>query len=283
MEEKINTSSVVPDLHMHSVFSDGNYTPEELAEMAAKNGVNFVSLTDHDEIEGNERMKKACEAKNIAFVPGVEISSNYAGKEIHVVGLNIDTSNKELIQALKTTKENRGKRAEEMAAKLEETGFPNALEGAMKFVTNPSLISRIHFAKWLADIKAVNSIDAAFEKYIGSGRACFVPLNAPTIPEAVRLIKGAGGIPVLAHPGRYGFKDWKLHALLDEFRNAGGEAIEVTTGSHSAKDNTMMCQIAADQGFIASTGSDFHRLGTRCPIGAQGKIPSNLIPVWTLF
>lgn len=268
---------------MHSIFSDGNYTPEELAEMASQNGVNLVSLTDHDEVEGNERMAKACRSLGIAFVPGVEISTNFANKEIHVVGLNIDTSNQDLIKALKTTKENRIIRAEEMAQKLEKIGFPGTLEGAKKFVTNPSLISRIHFAKWLAGSGAVASIESAFEKLIGSGRAGFVPLKAPTIPEAVKLIKEAGGVPVLAHPGRYGLKDWKLQALLDEFRNAGGEVIEVTTGSHSLKDNTMMGQIAREQGFIASTGSDFHRLDTRCPIGRQGEIPSDLTPVWTLF
>lgn len=279
----IEKSTVVPDLHMHSVFSDGNYTPEQLADMASENGVNLVSLTDHDEIAGNERMQKACEQKNIAFVPGVEISTNYANKEIHIVGLNIKTSCPELINALQETKANRIERAKAISEKLKEMGCPGALEGAMKFVTNPNLVSRIHFAKWLVDIKAASTIDSAFEKFIGSGRLGFVPLKAPTIPQAVALIRLSGGIPVLAHPGRYGLKDWKLQALLDEFKNAGGKVIEVTTGSHSSKDNTMICQIAREQGFIASTGSDFHRLDTRCPIGKQGDIPSDLTPVWSLF
>lgn len=279
----IEKSTVVPDLHMHSVFSDGNYTPEQLADMASENGVNLVSLTDHDEIAGNERMQKACEQKNIAFVPGVEISTNYANKEIHIVGLNIRTSCPELINALQETKAKRIERAKAISEKLKEMGYPGALEGAMKFVTNPNLVSRIHFAKWLVDIKAASTIDSAFEKFIGSGRPGFVPLKAPTIPQAVALIKLSGGIPVLAHPGRYGLKDWKLQALLDEFKNSGGKVIEVTTGSHSSKDNTMICQIAREQGFIASTGSDFHRLDTRCPIGKQGDIPSDLTPVWSLF
>ncbi len=279
----IEKSTVVPDLHMHSVFSDGNYTPEQLADMASENGANLVSLTDHDEIAGNERMQKACEQKNIAFVPGVEISTNYANKEIHIVGLNIRTSCPELINALQETKAKRIERAKAISEKLKEMGYPGALEGAMKFVTNPNLVSRIHFAKWLVDIKAASTIDSAFEKFIGSGRPGFVPLKAPTIPQAVALIKLSGGIPVLAHPGRYGLKDWKLQALLDEFKNSGGKVIEVTTGSHSSKDNTMICQIAREQGFIASTGSDFHRLDTRCPIGKQGDIPSDLTPVWSLF
>lgn len=279
----IEKSTVVPDLHMHSVFSDGNYTPEQLADMASENGANLVSLTDHDEIAGNERMQKACEQKNIAFVPGVEISTNYANKEIHIVGLNIRTSCPELINALQETKAKRIERAKAISEKLKEMGYPGALEGAMKFVTNPNLVSRIHFAKWLVDIKAASTIDSAFEKFIGSGRPGFVPLKAPTIPQAVALIKLSGGIPVLAHPGRYRLKDWKLQALLDEFKNSGGKVIEVTTGSHSSKDNTMICQIAREQGFIASTGSDFHRLDTRCPIGKQGDIPSDLTPVWSLF
>ncbi|MFG6370192.1 MAG: PHP domain-containing protein, partial [Turicimonas muris] len=245
----IEKSSVIPDLHMHSIFSDGNYTPEQLAEMASKNGVNLVSLTDHDEIAGNERMRKACEQKDIAFVSGVEISTGYANKEIHIVGLNIDTSCPELIKALQETKVNRIERAEKISKKLKEMGYPGALEGAMKFVTNPNLVSRIHFAKWLVDTKAASSIDSAFEKFIGSGRPGFVSLKAPTISQAVHLIKRARGIPVLAHPGRYGLKDWKLQALLDEFRNAGGEVIEVTTGSHSSKDNTMICQLAREQAF----------------------------------
>ncbi len=196
-------------------------------------------------------MRKACEQKGIAFVSGVEISTGYANKEIHIVGLNIDTSCPELIKALQETKVNRIERAEEISKKLKEMGYPGALEGAMKFVTNPNLVSRIHFLQngwWIR--RRPPLLTALFEKFIGSGRPGFVSLKAPTISQAVHLIKRARGIPVLAHPGRYGLKGWKLQALLDEFRNAGGEVIEVTTGSHSSKDNTMICQIAREQALL---------------------------------
>lgn len=284
MKEKIAAlEQLKPDLHMHSIFSDGNYTPEELVQKAKNNGVNLLALTDHDEVEGNKRMSIAAENAGLLFVPGVEISTKFANKEIHVVGLDIDINNEALLKALAETKQNRVKRAEAMAEKLEELGFAGALKGAQEFVTNPSLISRVHFAKWLQATGAVSSFEQAFDKYIGSGRVAFVPLDSPTVGDAVKLILGASGVPVLAHPGRYGFKDWKLQALLDEFKNAGGKVIEVTTGSHSEKNNIEFADIARQQGFVASTGSDFHREGTRCPIGEQGQLPSDLTPVWTLF
>ncbi|MCD8338982.1 MAG: PHP domain-containing protein [Burkholderiales bacterium] len=279
----MSQSKVVPDLHMHSIFSDGRFTPEELVGMAVKNGVNLVSLTDHDEVAGNKRMKAAAEKAGIDCVTGIEISSGWASKEIHVVGLDFDEDYPPLLEFVKTVQHNRAERAKKIAEKLEDLGYHGAYEGAMQYVTNPKLMSRTHFAAWLYNSGKVKSWQEAFNELLGSGKPAYVKLESISIPDSVKLIKEASGIPVLAHPGRYNLEGWKLQALLDDFKSAGGNVIEVTTGSHRPEDVPVFTRIAREQNFEVSSGSDFHRLDIRCEIGKQGELPEDLPPVWKRF
>ncbi len=268
---------------MHSVFSDGDHTPEELVGMAAANGVNLIALTDHDDIEGLGRMRAAAHKAGIFFVTGVEISTHWAGCGIHIVGLAVDENNRELNDFLNGVQKEREERAHKSSGKLEECGFQGAFEGAQKYVTNPKLISRTHFANWMYDQKYVNNWQVAFDKYLGKGQRAYVGLESATIPFAVELIVKAGGIPVLAHPGRYRLDDLRLQELMNLFRDSGGRTIEVTTGSHAPADVPKFTEIARRQHFEVSTGSDFHRLGIRCQIGRQGELARDLVPVWTHF
>lgn len=271
------------DLHMHSLYSDGSFEPDRLVALAKEAGVEMVSLTDHDEIAGLPQMRKAAEAAGIKFVTGVEITTHWGPRSIHIVGLNFDENNDALRSYLQAIRDERVVRAKKIADKLAELGMPGALEGAHSLVTNPNLISRNHFAGWLAAAGYVKDRQEAFDKWVGNDAPAFVPCLHGRLEEAVGVIVEAGGTPVLAHPGRYKLEGWALQELLDAFKRAGGNAIEVTTGSHLPEDVPKFAQICREQGFEASSGSDFHYYSSRAMVGCQGLLPSDLIPVWHRF
>lgn len=268
------------DLHMHSTFSDGALEPEELVKQAKQNGVELVALTDHDELAGIEPMRRAAKAAGLDFVTGVEISTEYAGQTIHVVGLGFDEKNEQIASLLEGIREQRKVRAEKMASNLEAMGFKNVWYGVADEVTNLNLISRSHFAGWLYKHGYAKDRQEAFDKYLAPGCPAYVALPKLSVAKAVQIITEAGGVAVLAHPGRYKLEEWKLQALLDEFKKSGGKAIEVTTGSHKPEHVPIFAKIAAEQGFWASTGSDFHFPERKVPIGMQGDLPQGLDPIW---
>lgn len=271
------------DLHLHSTFSDGEEEPEELVLRAKNNGVELLSLTDHDETAGLERMRIAAEKHNIGFVNGVEVSADYGDVSIHVVGLDFDPKNEVLASLLKQIRSHRFERAFLMAQKLEKLGMKNAWEGVRKIVTNPNLIGRLHFARWMVQQKHAPSIKAAFSSYLSRGKPAYVERAKISIHEATTAILEANGIPVLAHPGRYNLNEWEFDCMFQEFSSAGGRAIEVTTGSHTPEQNVAFCEFARRKNLWVSTGSDFHRPESRCEPGHQGNVPEDLDPVWNHF
>ena len=268
---------------MHSIYSDGIETPEILAERAKLNGVELISLTDHDETGGLERMRQAAAEQGMDFVNGVEVSADYGQVSIHVVGLDFDPHNENLQSLLKTIRSNRFVRAHKIAEQLEKLGMKNVWEGVQEFVTNPMLIGRPHFAAWLVKEGHVTNLNEAFTKYLSRGKPGYVERAKTSIYAAVTAILDAKGIPVLAHPGRYKLNQWEFDCMFEEFYCAGGRSIEVTTGSHRADQNEVFCRFALEKGLVASTGSDFHRPDYRCLPGLQGDIPDNLDPVWKHF
>lgn len=271
------------DLHMHSIFSDGVFTPEELAKKAYDNGVELISLTDHDETAGLERMKEAASELGMDFVTGCEVSTDFGAVPIHIVGLNFDPKNEALQKLLKGIRAKRFNRALKMADKLEALGLRGALEGARKEAANSMLIARPHFADWLVKIGKAEDRQDAFRKWVGTGKPACVPREPTPIATAVRAISDAGGIPVLAHPGRYPLKSWAFDEMLAQFTAAGGRAFEVTTGSHKPGQAEIYAKLAEKYGFWASTGSDFHFEGSPAQPGLQGDLPSNLDLVWRHF
>ncbi len=273
----------VVDLHMHSFYSDGEFYPEWLVALAQSAGVQLISLTDHDEIAGLPHMRRAAEQAGIPFVTGVEITTSWGTKSIHVVGLNFDENNLQLIDYLQHIRCEREKRAHTIAQKLADFGMPNAWEGIAPFVTNPNLISRNHFAGWMVKQGYVKNRQVAFDLWLGNDKPAYVPCLYGRVQEAVNVILQAGGVPVLAHPGRYGMEGWALQELLDAFKNAGGVALEITTGSHKPEHVPQFTKIALEQGFEASTGSDFHFYSSRSQVGQQGMFSSELTPVWHRF
>ncbi|MCX7242946.1 MAG: PHP domain-containing protein, partial [Polaromonas sp.] len=186
------------DLHCHSVVSDGTLTPEALAERAQANGVELWALTDHDEIGGQQRAAAAAKAQGMHYLTGTEISVTFAGETVHIVGLGFDADNAELRQGLHNTRNGRRERAMEMSDGLAKVGIYGAYEGALKFVGNPELISRTHFARYLCEIGVCSNTPEVFRKYLTEGRPGYVPHRWATLAEAVGWIQGAGGIPVIA-------------------------------------------------------------------------------------
>ncbi|MES2536878.1 MAG: 3',5'-nucleoside bisphosphate phosphatase [Pseudomonadota bacterium] len=269
------------DLHCHSNVSDGMLSPTALAARAKANGVDLWALTDHDEIDGIAEARKAAADLGLPYVAGVEISITWAGETVHIVGLQIDETNQALVQGLAATRSGRERRAHEMAAQLAAAGIPDAFDGALKFVGNPDLISRTHFARYIIELGVCRDVNDVFRKYLIEGKPGFVPHRWATLQQAVTWIRGAGGIAVIAHPGRYSFSPVQFGALFDEFKQLGGAAIEVTTGSHTVDQYEQYAKVANSYGLMASRGSDFHGPGeSRVDLGKLPALPRGVIPVW---
>lgn len=269
------------DLHCHSTVSDGLLAPAAVAAYARKAGVDVWALTDHDEVGGIKQARAAAQDLGMRFVPGVEISITWAGQTVHIVGLQVDEDNEALVKGLEQTRSGRDRRAHDISAQLEKAGIPKAYEGALKYVGNPDLMSRTHFARYLVEIGACDSTAEVFRKYLSEGRPGYVPHRWATLEEAVGWIRGAGGIAVVAHPGRYKFAPVVEGALFDEFRQLGGAAIEVVTGSHTPDQYATYAEEARRYGFLASRGTDFHGPGeARVDFAQLPPLPAGLTPVW---
>ena len=269
------------DLHCHSNVSDGVLSPAAVATYAREAGVDVWALTDHDEVGGVARAREAATAVGMRFVPGVEISITWANQTVHIVGLQIDATNAALVGGLAATRSGRDARGREMADQLAMAGIPGAYEGALKYVDNPDLMSRTHFARYLVECGACNSIPEVFRKYLTEGKPGYVPHRWASLKEAVSWIRGAGGIAVIAHPGRYKFGVVGEGALFDEFKQLGGTAIEVVTGSHTPDQYAVYAEQARRYGFLASRGTDFHAPGeSRVEFALLPPLPAGVKPVW---
>lgn len=270
------------DLHCHSVVSDGTLEPEALAARARANGVDLWALTDHDEIGGQHRARAAALANGMAYLTGVEISITFAGTTVHIVGLGFDPDDAALSAGLRATRGGREERAREMAAELQaKAGIAGAYEGALQYVGNPELISRTHFARHLVESGVCADTSEVFRNFLVEGKPGFVPHRWATLENSVKWITQAGGLAVIAHPGRYKFTPTEEHALFSEFKAHGGRGVEVVTGSHTPADFETYARMALDFDLLASRGSDFHSPDeSHVDLGTLPALPKNLHPVW---
>ncbi|MDH4375775.1 MAG: 3',5'-nucleoside bisphosphate phosphatase [Ramlibacter sp.] len=272
------------DLHSHSVVSDGTLTPEVLAARAAANGVDLWALTDHDEIGGQHRALAAAKAQGMRYLTGTEISVTFAGVTVHIVGLGFDPDDAALVQGLAATRGGRGARAMEMAEQLAKVGIHDAYEGALRYVGNPELISRTHFARFLVEVGACRDTPEVFRKYLTEGKPGFVPHRWAQLGDAVRWITEAGGMAIIAHPARYAFTANEEWALFSEFKAHGGRGVEVVTGSHTNAEAIRYAETALEFGLAASRGSDFHSPEeSHTDLGKLPLLPGQLTPVWELL
>lgn len=272
------------DLHSHSTFSDGTLTPEGLVARAAQRGVTVLALTDHDDTGGLAAARVAAVEHRIRLVDGVEISVTWGGQTIHVVGLGIDPSDAKLQAGLAATRGGRAARAEKIIAALEALGIAGSRDGAQQYASNPQLIGRTHFARFLVKQGIVKDIKTAFKRFLGGGQPCFVPHQWATLGAAVGWINGSGGAAVLAHPGRYPFDTEQMRALLAQFRDLGGAAIEVVSASHRPHHCAAFAAHARQFGLAASAGSDFHSpQESYHDLGSLPALPAGVTPVWEVL
>jgi predicted metal-dependent phosphoesterase TrpH len=272
------------DLHCHSVVSDGTMTPEDLAARAAANGVELWALTDHDEIGGQHRAAAAARERGMKYLTGTEISVTFANVTVHIVGLGFDPDNTAMRQGLADTRGGRGARAMEMSDQLAKVGIKDAYEGALRYVGNPELVSRTHFARFLVETGVCKETSEVFRKYLTEGKPGYVPHRWASLGNAVQWITQAGGAAVIAHPARYKFTANEEYALFTEFKAHGGRGVEVVTGSHTAAEAVKYAETAREFGLAASRGSDFHSPDeSHTDLGLLPYLPGELTPVWELL
>jgi len=264
------------DLHSHSRASDGTLTPTELVRRAHAQGVGALALTDHDVTDGLAEARREAQTLGLALVPGVEVSVTWAHQTVHIVGLNIDPDEPALAAGLGRLQEFRQWRCEEIARRLEKRGVTGALEGA-RALASGRVVSRTHFARFLVEAGRADSVRDVFKRYLVQGKPGHVPGQWASLEEAVDWIRGAGGQAVLAHPARYR----RRRKLAAEFRECGGEGIEVVSGSHSRDDVANMAELARRIGLYASRGSDYH--GPENPyieLGRLAPLPESCEAIW---
>ncbi len=269
------------DLHSHSSASDGTLPPAELVRLAAEAGVEVLALTDHDTTDGVAEACRAASERAIELVPGVEISVTWSAQTVHIVGLNVDPGNARLQAGLQTLRRFRDWRAEEIGRRLEKSGVPDAYPGALAH-SNGVLVSRTHFARLLVERGIVEDERKVFKHYLVQGKPGYVPGEWAELEDAIGWIHAAGGQAVVAHPARYTMTRSKRLRLFGEFRELGGEALEVVSGSHSRDDCAVMAKHASDLGLLASAGSDFHSPDNPwIALGRLPMLPAACRPVWS--
>ncbi len=269
------------DLHCHSTRSDGTLAPAEVVRRAHRLGVEVLALTDHDILDGLQEAAEEARRLGLRFVPGVEVSITWATETVHIVGLGIDPQNTALLEGLAANRQGRDGRAREMAEALEKAGVADAYEGAMAYVGNPALISRSHFARHLIAQGICADMREVFANWLVPGKPGYVPQRWASLQQAIDWIVGAGGQAVLAHPARYRFDEAGLWALAEAFVEAGGQGIEVVSGSHSEDDIRRFARWSQRLGLGASRGSDFHDpQESRFDLGHIPPLPGNVRPIW---
>jgi len=272
------------DFHCHSTVSDGLLPPEAVVRRAAGNGVSLLALTDHDDTGGLAEAADVAREEGIGFVPGVEISIEWRGSPIHIVGLAFDPTHPAILDGLSELRSGRVERARRMGDALAAIGITGVFEGAQRYAGNPSLISRAHFARYLVEIGIAKDVPSVFLSYLTPGKPGYVDHRWASLEDAVGWIRAAGGVAVVAHPGRYKMSGGQMRQFLADFKEAGGQGIEVTCGSHSPDHILHFARLARFFSFYASRGSDFHGPEeSYVDLGRLPGLPEDLKPVWRLF
>ncbi len=273
------------DLHCHSTVSDGALRPSEVVRLAHANGCTVLALTDHDHTGGLAEARTEAEALGMRLVGGVEISVTWRHRSVHIVGLDIDEDHEVLQNLLADVRQGRLQRLAAIAEKLAKKGIAGAYEGALALAANPEMVSRTHLAEFLIREGHVRNKQQAFTKWLGEGKPASVAHEWASLEAAVQAIVAANGVAVVAHPMRYGFSATAKRNLFEEFKAAGGAAIEVHSGNCDKNDRLNYALLAERYGLLASCGSDFHRTGDYSGgvLGACPELPEICRPVWTAF
>lgn len=258
------------DLHLHSTFSDGLKTPEELCRMARKAGVELLSLTDHDTHAGCASMAQACQAEGLAFLPGVEVSTGEGGR-VHVLGYGNAIFSEEMTAFLHAVASDRTQRARKILEKLDQEGLVIPPDRREALLQN-SGVGRPHIARELIAIGAVNTVKQAFDRYLARGKCAYVPRQLPSTGETVKRMRGMGVAPVLAHPKLMELEWTALCAIVSELKVLGLMGLEAYHSSANARDARQLDALARQNSLLVTGGSDYH--GDPGSTVQIGRLPS---------
>lgn len=274
------------DFHCHTTASDGSLKPQALIDLAIQHEVDCLAITDHDTTKGFEEIKGYADQTKLNLISGAEISCLWRDQTIHIVGLNFNVKDVQLQQGLRTIRDLRRDRACAMLQRL--SAKPNAhlqaLPQKLQELVGDGIVGRGHFAQAMIELGLVNKPQQAFDRFLKKGRIGYVKAQWPALEEVVHWIQSAGGVSVIAHPKNYKLSGNKLNALISDFKEAGGQAIEVVNRPRPCADSIGMAQRAKRFDLYASLGSDFHRPEHSWRgLGWLAPLPENCRPVWQLF
>ena len=258
----------IVDLHIHSTESDGTFSPTELVTEAKRTGLSAFALTDHDTCQGVCKAMPLAASAGIELIPGIELSTDYHGKEVHIVGLYIDIENEQLLKKTAEYRKCRSERNALMVEALRKEGLSITMEELV--AENPDcVITRANIARFLYEHGQIKSVREAFDRYIGDHCKCYVGRLKVASTDAVRLIKEAGGTAILAHPLLYGLSNTNLQKMIDELKPAGLDGLEAIYSTYTTGEEQQMKRLARENGLLISGGSDFH--GSNKPDIALGR------------
>ena len=256
------------DLHVHSTESDGTLTPKDLVAEAKKAGLAAFALTDHDTCQGVCKAMPLAASAGIELIPGIELSTDYHGKEVHIVGLYIDIENEQLLKKTAEYRKCRSERNALMVEALRKEGLSITMEELV--AENPDcVITRANIARFLYEHGQIKSVREAFDRYIGDHCKCYVGRLKVASTDAVRLIKEAGGTAILARPLLYGLSNTNLQKMIDELKPVGLDGLEAIYSTYTTGEEQQMKRLARENGLLISGGSDFH--GSNKPDIALGR------------
>lgn len=269
------------DLHSHTTCSDGRLSPEQLLDRAVEMNLDVLAITDHDSVDAIPMAQDYIVEQSLTLhlISGIELSTVWQNKDIHIVGLNIDIQHPALQQLIESQKQRRVERSELMASRLAKHTREGVLE-EVQAIANGASITRSHFAKWLVENGYAKTMQQVFKKYLTRNNPGYVPPVWCSIEEAVSAIHAAGGVAVLAHPGRYQLTAKWLKRLIAAFVAAGGDAMEVAQPQQAQQERRTLADYAIENGLLASQGSDFHYPSPWTELGRNLWLPSGVEPVW---
>lgn len=269
------------DLHSHTTSSDGRLSPQALIDRALSFDIEVLAITDHDTTDALTIAHDYINQQQlpITLIDGIEISTVWQNKDIHIVGLNIDSNAQALQQLIEQQKAHRVQRAQLIAQRLQKVTREEVLE-EVQAIAGDAPITRAHFAKWLVEQGFAKNMQQVFKKFLTRDNPGYVPPSWCSMTDAVEAIHAAGGQAVLAHPGRYDLTTKWLKRLITAFVEAGGDAMEVAQPQQAPQERRNLADYAIQYNLLASQGSDFHYPSPWMELGRNLWLPSGVDPVW---